>query len=441
MRLEPTEVPALPLPAALVDLDGREVSQTPEWAGRCPGTVSFHAGQGYLLVAPDASTPELDILMERLLQELQAAAAGVGGDEGMRMAVLTAGLELVAGRPVAGGPQGTVEDVLALALAAIRVRAQGLGVQIVGPLPRTPAPAPAAIALALVQLAVNAQRHEGARRVALRVAAGPTFVVEWPAPARASSPVSTHRHLLRRAGWGWGYVQMVADALGAAALPPGPSGPATTGACLSLGAPRLGLPIAAIRDGRVERATQAWDQDQQRPGFGQPLDGLLAQLAAAAEGCPGRIVYRDLYRARQDRGRTWVVLPPESGASRARDVLSGLQHERALWTAPEPHATRAMALATLLQVAMGEPWPNVPPGVFAEVLPAACARLGIATPEPVDAVVLPEPRATAFLLAELDGRLVAREEEVWLAASRAASGSPLLQALGGLPGGWLRISG
>ena len=350
MRLEPGEIPALPLPAALFDLEGRVVAKTPEWVGRCPGTVSFHAGQGHLLVAPDAATPELDVLMDRLLTELRCAASRLGGEEGMRMGVLTAGLELVAGQSVASGPPATPEDVLALAVAAIRARAPGLGVQIVGPLPNTVVTAPAAIALALVQLAVNAQIHEGAQRVALQVSPGPTFGVEWAAPARASAPVSSHRHPLRRSGWGWGYVQMVADALGATGLPPGTTGPGTIGACLSLGSPRLGLPVAVMCQGRVERSTQAWDQDQQRPGFGQHLDELLARLTAAASEQPGRIVYADLYQARLDRGRTWIVLTPESGSSRARDLLAGLQHERALWTAPEPYATRASALATLLQV-------------------------------------------------------------------------------------------
>jgi len=441
MRLEPGEIPALPLPAALFDLEERVVAKTPEWVGRCPGTVSFHAGQGHLLVAPDAATPELDVLMDRLLTELRCAASRLGGEEGMRMGVLTAGLELVAGQSVASGPPATPEDVLALAVAAIRARAPGLGVQIVGPLPNTVVTAPAAIALALVQLAVNAQIHEGAQRVALQVSPGPTFGVEWAAPARASAPVSSHRHPLRRSGWGWGYVQMVADALGATALPPGSTGPGTIGACLSLGSPRLGLPVAVMCQGRVERSTQAWDQDQQRPGFGQHLDELLARLTAAASEQPGRIVHADLYQARLDRGRTWVVLTPESGSSRARDLLAGLQHERALWTAPEPHATRASALATLLQVAMGDPWPNVPPGVFEEVFPAACSGLGIPTHELVDAVVLPEPRATAFLLAELDGRLARRGDEVWLVPSPTASGSRLLHALGAKPGGWLRMSG
>jgi hypothetical protein len=189
----------------------------------------------------------------------------------------------------------------------------------------------------------------------------------------------------------------------------------------------------------VERATEAWDQDPAMPARGEPASTpALARLVAAAAARPGLIAYDDLYRARLSGARTWVVLAPESGSSRARDLLRGLHHERALWSAPEPHATRVAALATLLGVAMGDPWPSAPPGVHAEVLPAACAALGVAAPEPVDAVSPPDPRVVAFLLAEVGGRLVRRGEEVWLVSADPAN--PLLRALPGADAGWLRIN-
>ena len=81
MRLEPTEVPALPLPAALFDAGGVTIAATPEWAGRCPGTLSYQAGACHLLVAPDAPTPGLDALMGRLLDELRSAAAALTGGQ------------------------------------------------------------------------------------------------------------------------------------------------------------------------------------------------------------------------------------------------------------------------------------------------------------------------------------------------------------------------
>jgi hypothetical protein len=437
VRLEPTEVPGLPLPAALVDGEGGTIAATPEWAGRCPGTLSYQAGAGHLLVAPDAPTPELDALMGRLLDELAAAAADLTGDAALQTSVLAAGLALVAGRPAGAEPPGTAEDVVALTAAAVRARTQDLAVQVVGPLPRATVPAPAAIALALVQLAVNAQQHEEAERVFLRVGPGPTFSVEWPGTTHTTTGVNSHRHALRRERWGWGYVRMVADALGGAALPPGPAGHGLTGACLGLGSARLGLPLACVRDGRVERATQAWDEDPGMPAQGHPVDGPLAALVGAAAQQPGLIAYRDLHRARLRRDRTWTVLAPESGSTRARDLLRGLHHERALWSAPEPHATRVSALTTLLQVAMGEPWPSAPPSVYREGLPAACAALGVPAPDPLDVVAPPDPRAVALLLADTGGRLVRRGDEVWLAGADPAS--PLLRALGGGADGWLRV--
>ena len=129
--------------------------------------------------------------MTRLLAELEAVAAD-GADRGdrERASVLAAGLGLVAGRPAAGLPPGTVEDAVLLAAGAIPARTQGLVVEVAGPLPALPVPGPAAIALALVQLAVNAEQHDGAERVTLRVGGGPTFVVEWPATEQLGSTAS-----------------------------------------------------------------------------------------------------------------------------------------------------------------------------------------------------------------------------------------------------------
>jgi hypothetical protein len=414
MRLDPAEVSALPLAASLRDLDGRPVVATPEWAGPCPGTLSYHTGQGHLLVAPDEPAIELDSLMGRLLVALRDATASMEGEPALRTAVFTAGLELMSGRPPSG--YGTVAQALDLARAAIGARTQDLAVTIEEPIPNGPVPAPAAVALALVQLAVNAQQHEAAPSVALRVAAGPTFYVEWPASDVLSTELRSHRHVLRRRRWGWGYVQMVADALGGSALPAGPTGPGRQGASLGLGAARLTLPVACVSGDRVERATLAWDQDPDVPGFGQPLTGHLADLVRRTEANPGRVEFHDLYRARSEGGRTWIVLSPESDSARARDLLRGMTHEQALWSVPEPHATRVHALAALLAGALGEPLPAVPPSVWDEVLPEACAALGLDVPPRADAMILPDPRVAAFLLVEAGGRLVTIGDEVRLEA-------------------------
>lgn len=439
MRLEPGEVPRLPLPAALVAPDGAPVAVTPEWAGTGPGTISFHTGYGHLLVAPDVPTPHLDVLMTGLVGELHAALRSMPGETARHARLLVAGLELVAGHPVAAGGGGTADEVAALVVAGVRARVQGLAVRVAEPLTRVIVPAPAAVALALVQLAVNAHEHERAPSVTIRVAAGPTFAIEWPGAGGAGG-VRSHRHPLRRTGWGWGYVRMVADALGGVAVPPGPAGPGVVGACLGLGSARLALPVACVREGRVVRATEAWEQDPDMPAAGDPVNHALAGLVGRAERQPGRIAYADLYRARSGDGRTWAALAPESGASRATDVLRGLQHERALWSAPEPHATRIGALATLLDTALGgTPWPSPPPGLYRELLVSACAALDVPPPAPIDVLAAPEPRVVAFLLSRLGGELVQRGEEVYLRPRRSAA-DPLLRALRPGPDGSILLN-
>lgn len=439
MRLERAEAEQLPLPACLCGPDSRPLAATPEWKGASPGTLTYYTGHGHLLVAPEDSAPELDVVTRQLLDTLTQAAAAAGQltDSGRRLAVLAAGLQLVAGQPPVG--RGSVSEVVQLALAAIAARTQGLTASAAGPLPALFVPAPAAVALALVQMAVNAQRHQGVRTVGLRVAAGPTFYVEWPAGSAGGRRLRSHRHALRRSRWGWGYVQMVADSLGGSALPPGPTAPGREGASLGLGSRRLALPLACVHRGRVERSTLTWDQDTDMPGFGQPLAGPLAELVDRAQAEPGQIAYRDLYRARCRGNRTWIALAPETGSVRARDLLRGLGHERALWSAPEPYATRAQALTTLLAGMLGEPLPSVPPSVWSPGLATACAALGIPPPPPASGLVMPDPRLAAFLLAEVGGRLEARDEEIHLAPERPQH--PLLARLVRTSEGFVRLIG
>ncbi|MDQ6789530.1 MAG: hypothetical protein M3075_02525 [Candidatus Dormibacteraeota bacterium] len=440
MRLDPAEVPGLPLPCALLDRDGQALAATPEWAGAGPGSAVFQVGQGHLVVASEVPTPELDTLVGRLLATLEEAAGAVTAVEARRLEVLSAGLALVAGRPPSAELMGDVRRVLELALAAIPARTQGLVVEVVEPLPELAVPAPAAVALAVTQLAVNAHQHERASRVRLRVDRGPSFYVEWPSSAPRTVRVESHRHTSRRGGWGWGYVQMVADALGATALPPGPCGPGAIGACLGLGGVQLTLPLAEMGGGAVRRATLAWDQDPGVPRFGEPVRGALVELLSAAAREPGRIAYRDLYRARAGVHGTWVALPPESGASRARDLIRGLAHERALWSAPEPHATRLHGLVSLLGIALGEPWPSVPPSVWADLAPQAARALRVPLPSSLESLVLPDPRLLAVLLSELEGRLLESGGQVYVQPSPAAARGPFWAALGAEPTGVLHVN-
>jgi hypothetical protein len=421
MRLEPAEIPELPLAGALWDFEGNLLAATPEWSGAGPGSTAYLLGRGHLVVAPQVAAPELDTLMERLLTTLREAGQAATADDARRIEVLSAGLALVAGRPPRAEETGDVRRVLELAQAAIPARTQGLVTEVQEPLPELKVPAPAAVALAVTQLAVNAHQHEGATRVRLRVDRGPSFYVEWPNPARRTVRVDSHRHPSRREGWGWGYVQMVADALGATALPPGPTAPGMVGACLGLGTVQLTLPLAEVRAGLVRRSTLAWDQDSEASRFGEPVGGFLVELLAAAALQPGRITYLDLYQARALGERAWVALAPESGASRARDLIRGLAHERALLRAPETHATRLQGLASLLGIALGDPWPSVPPSVWSDLAPIAARALGVRLPSSLEVLVLPDPRILAVLLSELQGRLSVRAGEVHVHPSPEAA--------------------
>ncbi|MDQ6773430.1 MAG: hypothetical protein M3024_10635, partial [Candidatus Dormibacteraeota bacterium] len=286
----------------------------------------------------------------------------------------------------------------------------------------------------------NAERHDGVAAVTLRAAPGPSLYVEWPAPAPASVRVRSGRHPLQRRGWGWGYVRMVADALGGSALPPGPTRPGWIGASLGLGANRLCLPLACTVAGTVRASTLAWDEGEGAPLPGEGLPSELSRLAASAGRAPGRIVYLDVYRARAAGDRVWLVLGPESGSARLQDLLHGLAHERLLWTAPEPHATRLQALATLLAALLGTRLPAVPPSVWEEGFGPACAALGLGPPAvPAGAFVLPDPRLAAFLLAEAGGCLMLAEGELRLAAGRLSH--PLLARLGRDASGLARLTG
>jgi hypothetical protein len=441
VRLDPAEVVQLPLAAALVDRQDDVLAHTPEWRGAPPGSVTYDTGEALLLVSPgDAERPEQDAVMRRLLDEIATAGRAMPREQALRTAVLSSGLELVAGWPHGGG-SGTAEDVLEHAAAAIRARVPEASLEL------APGPAPAAvlsparIALALVQLAVNAADHEAAARLRLRVGLGPSFYVEWPSAGPATVEATGHRHPALRRRWGLGYVRMVADALGATALPPGPTQPGWAGACLSLGSRRLTLPLALLRGRALVRCTQTWEQEVRTPDteLQAAIGADLAAVTVAAEAQPGAIQRGSLFAARRSAAGTWVTLPPDIGAAAVRDVLRGLDHERPLWSAAEPHATRVHGLIAALAISLGGPPVAFAPDVFAREFPRACAALGVPVPETGPMLACPDPRLTAFLLSELGGRLLVRGDGVWLEGA-ASSGGDALRALLGGGGGPIRLT-
>ncbi|HEY7200070.1 MAG TPA: hypothetical protein VIC57_07665 [Candidatus Dormibacteraeota bacterium] len=440
MRLDPAEIPELPFPAGLFDMSGSLVASTPEWRGALPGSVSFYTGAGHLVVgAATPTAPELEALMGELLRAVREALPAMDHAAALRTAVLLAGLELVSGRPLDERDVGTTSNVLEYAAASIRTRAPSLGVEIQPEeRPRT-VPTPATIALALVQFATNASTHEfsdaaSTRRVdaiRLRVAGGPSFYVEWRTESPAGVAVRTSRHEQRRERWGWGYVRMAADALGGAALPPGLTGDGMEGACFSIGSRMLTVPLACYDGGRLRRRTQSWEQEtvhaaaEARPAIAAELSEVLHE----AEAEPGAIVSTDVFCARRSGQRTWAALPPEAGSHRVRDVLRALDHERALWAAPEPHATRVHALTVVLARAAGDDWPTFDPSTWAALFPVACAAMGVQAPDVAGAAVYPDPRVAAYLLAELGGELSVADDVVVYRPPAAGAPKPVLAVL------------
>lgn len=442
MRLDPAEIASLPLAAALLDRRGAVVSATPEWQGPVPGSVCYHAGEARLLVGPGTRAwPAQEAVMRRLLDEMRAAVAAMDGEQALCAGVLGSGLELVAGWAPDHGTHDSCGRVLDRARTVIRARVPEAEVELVGGTAQ-PVPAPDQIALALLQLAANAFSHEGSTRLRLRVGVGPTFFVEWPAAGPADAVASGQSHPGLRRRWGLGYVRMVADYLGATALPPGPTAAGWTGPCLSLGSRRLTLPLAVFARDRVTRATQTWEQSLRSldPAVPSAILSDLDQALEAAEREQGAVVRCGLLSARWTPTGTWVALPPETGPERTRDVLRGLDHERLLWSAPEPHATRVHGLIALLARSLGDRPTAYAPEGFARELPRACAALGVPAPELGPMLACPDPRATAFLLAELGGELVARPDGTFLASGASAMGSPLLELLDPDERGWARLT-
>ncbi|MDQ6900227.1 MAG: hypothetical protein M3072_12090 [Candidatus Dormibacteraeota bacterium] len=411
-----------------------------------PGSVVYQAGLSKLVVAPATPTPPgLDALMARLLGALEAALPALDVESERRVKVLQAGLQLISGQPLSEADRGTTSDVLTLAESAIRMRAPDLEVEVQPEQRPQAVPAPATIALALVQFAVNAKQHEfmdaaqlhPVRNVRLRVGSGPAFYVEWPSAEVTGAQVSTARHQRARLRWGWGYVRLAADALAGVALPPGLTVRGWEGAGFSIGSRLLTLPLACFDGGRRVRCTGSWEQET---GFAHAAsqrlveEGLAGAMRAAA-AAPGAIVYRDLFSARSSGDRTWVALPPETGTNRIKDVLRGLDHERVLWSAPEPHATRVQALTLILARGAGQEWPLLDAASFAQAFSAACQALRLDQPDLTGATLYPDGRVAAFLLAELGGRLRVSQGTLVFEAPPRAVDDPLLGVLE--PGGRL----
>jgi hypothetical protein len=433
----------LPLACALFDRAGALIQATPEWQGFSLGALTYEAGMGKLVVAPDGCSPDVDGLVTELIGEVAQAAAGLATEDRLGVEMLAASLALVAGRAPAMGSAGTVEDLLAYVSEGVRRTVSAAHLEVVVEC-QVEVTAPAALALGLVQLARNAVRHAGVDRLTLRVGRGPTFRMEWDDAGGGGAGITTSRRPDQRPRWGLGYTRLLADALGGVVTAPAPLGPGRVGTAIGLGSPRLSAPLAAAVRGQVERATRAWDEETGLPP-GSPLNPRVLAAVAAAGASPGQIGYADILRARTRGSRTWLAVAPQSTVGRARDVLRGMQHENALLAAPEPHATRIYGIASALSCALaGEPPEPVPASTWERDFPPACAALGL---DPVtvsypDRLRFPDPRVTAYLLAELQGELAEgpaaggglADPRLRLRAGPERQGHPLVRLLGGHDG-------
>jgi hypothetical protein len=410
VNLSLAEITELPLAAALVDSIGDVIARTPEWDGPGPGAVSYPVRSVRLVVRTQPASPLCDQLLTLLLDSIDDASRLLSGSQAQRVRMLGSSLRLVAGRDPGGW--GNTDDVVENARAGITART-GLSVDVTAG-PARPVLSPEVAALVLVQFAVNAERHDAATAVRIEVDRT-TFRVVWR-HAGAAPRIATARRRAERDRWGLGFARIAADAIGGTVYPPRPTGDGALAATLELGIRRLALPLAAVRDGHVYRATRSWDEETGlAPGSDAGADSKLAMIRAAATSVPGRIVIDAGYSARLGLRALWVAVPPDDSSVRAREVVAGLVHERALSERiPEPARSRIAGLALLLATLLGEPMPRVPMAAWTRRMLELAPAFGLADPVPeFDGVGAIDPQVVSVLAEsghgfEIDG------DRLWL---------------------------
>jgi len=397
VRLSAADIAALPLPVALFDRDGALLARSPEWSGGGLGTVAYRLPVATLSVGCDEQDADIAAVMTELLEEIRQAAAATEGAQRRRLDVLAGSLALVAGsvdlRPA------TTTDVLDH-LTAVLAMNSSYPVEVARHRPG-PVPDAAIIALALRQLAINARRHDDAARITLAIDPGPTFTLEWPGQPLGAG-ITAARHQADRGRWGLGFVRLACDALGAVYLAPATDGAGHVTSVLALDAgPRFRLPLACIRDGIVERASPAWDEETHRPP-GTALPDRWRSVVDAAAATPGVVVRSGSVRVRQVGEVAWVAIPREGTADSARDVIRGLEHERELLDVPDPGATRINGLIGVIALLLGDPARVVTPRAFDGGYATACRALALpALGGRFNGARAPDPWLVAFLAERL----------------------------------------
>ncbi|MBJ7595984.1 MAG: hypothetical protein JF886_14220 [Candidatus Dormibacteraeota bacterium] len=410
MRITTDELAELPLAAAWFRADGSLAAATPEWNGAGADTVQYRLGSLRLVVATPGHDPAIAALSERVLEELDLSArTAPAAAESVRRCA-RAGLHLVMGRP------DFTPRVAADVLATVATAAREENVQVtVGQTDAAEVRGGDTVALVLKQMAVNAHRHGAARRIVADSTEGRDFRVRWRGEETGTA-IRTSRHPDRRERWGLALVRLAADALGATAVPAHHNGDGASEARFVLLPPtaRCSLPLAALDvNGRVQRASRAWDEETQLPPR-STVSGNLATLVRQAAAAPGTVAQADGFVARRGTTATWVALIPRSIREYARDLVAGVIHEAVLLGEGESRL-RVTGAAQALALALGAPTEMWLREAFDAQLPAACAAYG--TPPPTvcgEGRDIPSAPLIAFLAHEGGGGVLARTDGVWV---------------------------
>jgi hypothetical protein len=426
VRLSAADIAALPLPVALFDRDGSQLASSAEWAGGGPGTVVYRLPTASLAVGCDEQDADIAGLLTELVTAMREGAQACGGAQQLRLGALASSVALVAGIPDLH--VGTTSDVLNnLTALLLTVSAHGvtIGEHTPGVVPDAPV-----LALSLLQLVINARRHDDATEVTIAIDPGPAFRVQWHGELPPQG-VSTARHQADRDRWGLGFVRLAMDALGGVYLSPASQGDGQVTAILSVDpSPRLQLPLAAIRNGVVDAASPAWDEETQLPPGSRLLERWSRLVDAAAQS-PGVIQQARTARARAVEGTVWIAIPPEGTADRARDVIRGLEHERDLLDAPQPFATLVEGLAGVIALLLGDHAHRVTPAAFDEGYSSAAEAVAAPTfPGRFTGAAAPSPALIAVLASRVAAKLSMRDGRVAIQASEQHRGDSIIQRLG-----------
>jgi len=426
VRLSAADIAALPLPVALFDRDGALLASSAEWAGGGPGTVVYRLPAASLAVGCDEQDADIAGLLAELVTAMREGAQVCEGAQQLRLGALASSVALVAGIPdLHGGTTADVLDNLAALLSTVSAHGVTIGAHTPGAVPDAPV-----LALALLQLVVNARRHDDATEVTLDIDPGPAFCVRWHGGLPPQG-VSTARHQADRDRWGLGFVRLAMDALGGVSLSPASDGVGQVTAILSVDpSPRLQLPLAAIRNGVVDAASPAWDEETQLPP-GSRLPERWSRLVDAASSSPGVIQRARTARARAAEGTVWIAIPPEGTADRARDVIRGLEHERDLLDAPQPFATLVEGLAGVIALLLGDHPHRVTPAAFAQGYRSAADA--VAAPQFTSrfkGVAAPNPALVAVLGSRFAAKLSIRNDQLALQVGDNHRGDAIVRRLG-----------